>query len=154
MCAALYSALLEESSRKPDVPKSSTSANAASANVDSPVDSCDSDNRSATAIVLAEALCSVDEDNKHTAQINDLLCHVTESIESKKRDSDVPEVDDVMAVVETWSDELAFTDIGRNSLKVSLPFFIRWKLTKLPYNPKKKLIDNVFLEKKHYFNLS
>ena len=84
----------------------------------------DTASRPAAAIALSEALCSIDEDNKHTAQIEDLLEQVRESAERRAAAAGYAEVDDVDCIIETYTDQLAFTEVGRNSLKVRLLFLV------------------------------
>lgn len=74
LCASLYTALLEVSIAEEKIealgegksprppPESGTEPS-----------SFDTQNRGASATALAEAICSIDEDNKHTDQINDLV---------------------------------------------------------------------------------
>lgn len=72
LCAALYSALLEYSNNdtldRSDIQETPRSI-AESYSFD-PQDRC------ASATALGEALCSIDEDNKHTDQIDDLLHNI------------------------------------------------------------------------------
>ena len=67
MCAALYTALLEASAST----KSKSDENCK--NLKRELGSLSTDNKAASALALAEALCSIDEDNKHTVQIEDLM---------------------------------------------------------------------------------
>lgn len=67
MCAALYTALLQVSaSIKSELPQNPM-------NLKKEPGSFDPNDKSASSLALAEALCSIDEDNKHTVQIDDFL---------------------------------------------------------------------------------
>lgn len=67
LCAALYSGLLDVSAKSGsnDTPNSGNTSRELS-----PFNPYD---RSTAATALAEAICSIDEDNKHTAQIDSFL---------------------------------------------------------------------------------
>lgn len=71
LCAALYSALLDVSakSERKDIHGTPSSSEDTSCEL-SPFNPYD---RSTAATALAEAICSIDEDNKHTAQIDSFL---------------------------------------------------------------------------------
>jgi len=74
LCVALYSALLDVSTKdKSDRQDTSNSADTSCEL--SPFNPYD---RSTAATALAEAICSIDEDNKHTAQIDSFLLLVRE----------------------------------------------------------------------------
>jgi len=74
LCVALYSALLDASTKdKSDRQDPSNSADTSCEL--SPFNPYD---RSTAATALAEAICSIDEDNKHTAQIDSFLLLVRE----------------------------------------------------------------------------
>lgn len=73
----------------------------------------------AIALAVAEALCSIDEDNKHTDQIEDLLDQVKCSerkLENETQGSNRVEVSQELA--EILVSDLLMTSDGRNSLKV------------------------------------
>lgn len=69
LCAALYSALLDISTRNKDQSQDIPSYEDTNCEL-SPFNPY---RRSTAATALAEAICSIDEDNKHTAQIDSFL---------------------------------------------------------------------------------
>lgn len=69
LCAALYSSLLDVSAKSRHEPPSTPSSGDTNCEL-SPFNPYD---RSTAATALAEAICSIDEDNKHTAQIDSFL---------------------------------------------------------------------------------
>lgn len=71
-CASLYSALLEVSVSG-DAVEAQSEPRRSPTDAASEPSSFDPRNRFASATALAEALCSIDEDNKHTDQIESLL---------------------------------------------------------------------------------
>ncbi|XP_034942560.1 uncharacterized protein [Chelonus insularis] len=130
-CAALYSALLETSvindtSKMIDDQKNSR--NIAESY------SFDPQDKSAAAIALGEALCSIDEDNKHTDHIQALLKLVDEWIIRNEENSAAKELNGYNTWIETYVDKLLFTEIGRRSLKITYEYLIRasdWILNNL-----------------------
>ncbi|XP_011496322.1 PREDICTED: uncharacterized protein LOC105360970 [Ceratosolen solmsi marchali] len=129
MCSALYTALINVSV---DATDSTAQHNVEHQQLQSEVrlreleiSSFNSQNKSASAIALSEALCSIDEDNKHTTQIDDLLDIVRKSVERRKAAVNLPEIEDVMCIIESYADELSFTDIGRSSLKIIYEYLLR-----------------------------
>jgi hypothetical protein len=123
MCAALYSALTEISAITSDpTTQNDTRQKRLQTEVrlrEMEISSFDPKDKSASAIALSEALCSIDEDNKHTAQIDNLLEVIRKSVERKKAAVNLYEIKDVTCIIETYADQLAFTEIGRNSMKVT-----------------------------------
>ncbi|XP_031785557.1 uncharacterized protein LOC100116243 isoform X1 [Nasonia vitripennis] len=124
MISALYAALLQTAR--------DTSASTAQQNLETEVrlqesegGSFDPQNRAASAIALSEALCSIDEDNKHTAQIDDLMDFMRESLVRRSAAVGFAEIEDVMCIIESYTDQLAFTEIGRSSLKIVHEYLIR-----------------------------
>lgn len=75
LCAALYSTLLDVSLRGKNESHGTPSSEDTSCCELSPFNPYD---RSTAATALAEAICSIDEDNKHTAQIDSFLLLVKE----------------------------------------------------------------------------
>lgn len=75
LCAALYSALLDASTTDRKEPQTTPSYEDTTNCELSPFSPYD---RSTAATALAEAICSIDEDNKHTAQIDSFLLLVKE----------------------------------------------------------------------------
>ena len=118
MCSALYTALLKAASSNKQATQQNSQSSLEVRIQEPEIGSFDPQNRSASAIALSEALCSIDEDNKHTAQIDDLLSLVRESVEKRIAATSLAEVEDVMDIIETYTDHIAFTEIGRSSLKV------------------------------------
>lgn len=70
LCAALYSTLLDVSTKGKNEPEHSTPGSEDVCCELSPFNPYD---RSTAATALAEAICSIDEDNKHTSQIDSFL---------------------------------------------------------------------------------
>lgn len=70
LCAALYSGLLDVSAKSGNNDVHSTPSSENTSCELSPFNPYD---RSTAATALAEAICSIDEDNKHTAQIDSFL---------------------------------------------------------------------------------
>lgn len=69
LCTALYSALLDVSTKD----KKNSQVTPSSANTSCELSPFGSYDRLSAATALAEAICSIDEDNKHTAQIDSFL---------------------------------------------------------------------------------
>lgn len=70
LCAALYSGLLDVSAKSEKNDVHGTPSSSGDTSELSPFNPYD---RSTAATALAEAICSIDEDNKHTAQIDSFL---------------------------------------------------------------------------------
>ncbi|XP_033231251.1 uncharacterized protein LOC117182252 [Belonocnema kinseyi] len=119
MCAALYTALLEVSA--PIKPK--TEQNIMPHKTE--LGYFDPNDKSASALALAEALCSIDEDNKHTVQIEDLSKIIKKSIDSKKVATEQAEIEDMTSFIEVITDELLFQIEGRRSLKIVHEYLLR-----------------------------
>ncbi|XP_043467980.1 uncharacterized protein LOC122502134 isoform X2 [Leptopilina heterotoma] len=118
MCAALYTALLQVSaSIKSELPQNPM-------NLKKEPGSFDPNDKSASSLALAEALCSIDEDNKHTVQIDDFLKIVKRSIDSRKQMNNV-DIEDMCPYIEVLTDELLFKSEGRHSLKIAHEYLIR-----------------------------
>ncbi|XP_046837057.1 uncharacterized protein LOC124432294 isoform X1 [Vespa crabro] len=96
---------------------------------------------------LAEAICSIDEDNKHTAQIDYFTQVIEDSVKGTHRSSKCDKLKDMTRIIETYTDELLFTDTGRQSLKITHEYLLRasdWVLKGLwneGSNPQPDLID-------------
>lgn len=100
LCAALYKALLaivNKDSAKPD----------------------DKQSDSSIASILSEAVCSIDEDNKHTDEIDDLVREVRDNVRKKKEIVEEFFIEDVTEVIDDYLGEIGSTEVGRNSLDVS-----------------------------------
>ncbi|KAK2583104.1 hypothetical protein KPH14_009131 [Odynerus spinipes] len=128
-CAALYTAFLDVSANGQTDLRSTT---AMEINVDSgPFNSHD---RIATSSALAEAICSIDEDNKHTTQIDYFSQVVRESVKMTDQNPRSTELESMTRIVETYTDELLFTSAGRRSLKIVHEYLLRasdWVLKRL-----------------------
>lgn len=143
MISALYSALLDLSERPntgDSCPPNSTTQvtndeikEKSADNKPSIIVSNAADTKKASsdlALALAEALCGIDEDNKHTGQIESLLNFARERVGLRIESSYLPEVENMRCVIETHADEVAFAETGRLALKVKekLKFcFYFWK---------------------------
>ncbi|XP_015123677.1 uncharacterized protein LOC107045817 [Diachasma alloeum] len=131
-CAALYSSLFQVSLRGPEPPdKTDIQETPRSVSESFSFDPCD---RCASATALAEALCSIDEDNKHTDQIQALLGLIHKWIEKEDPSPRLKKLDTVFSWKETYVDQLLFTEIGRRSLKVVHEYLLRasdWVLKNL-----------------------
>ncbi|XP_032680366.1 uncharacterized protein LOC116848405 isoform X2 [Odontomachus brunneus] len=145
LCAALYSTLLNVSSKGRNEPQGTPSSGNMSCCELSPFNPYE---RSTAATALAEAICSIDEDNKHTAQIDSFLLGVKESLEKQSENSRNTELQNMSCVIETYTDELLFTNTGRRSLKITYEYLIRasdWVLTNLHRDEKHRQIDLINL---------
>lgn len=163
MISALYSALLDLSER-PNTGESCQANAATQGNADEVKEKA-TDNKPAIivsnateskkmssdlALALAEALCGIDEDNKHTGQIETLLNFVRERVALRIESSYLPEVENMRCVIEMHADEVAFAETGRLALKVRnrLRFFIFLKIL-FAFTPKKTIVrrgaKNLFL---------
>ncbi|XP_011340540.1 uncharacterized protein LOC105281186 isoform X2 [Ooceraea biroi] len=144
LCAALYSTLLEVSTKSRSDPQDTPRS--ADTNCElSPFNLYD---RSTAATALAEAICSIDEDNKHTAQIDSFLLLVKESLGREDRNSRLNELQNMTCIIETYTDELLFTNIGRRSLKIIYDYLVRasdWVLHNLHCGEKNKQADLINL---------
>ncbi|KAJ8673920.1 hypothetical protein QAD02_005182 [Eretmocerus hayati] len=130
LCTSLYSALHEKSS--PLESNSPINTDSASPQVQFDEQTIKESNKqnkvSEHYSGLMEALCSIDEDDKHTAQITELLSFVRESLSRRQSAAECSHVADIGCVVQTHTDELGFTETGRTSLKIVHEYVIRsWK---------------------------
>lgn len=121
LVSALYSHLLKKSENVQKEVRFSEPSKKDTA--DRKVTSFDATNSTPEAIALAvaEALCSIDEDNKHTDQIEDLLEQVKGSekkLEKESQGSHRVEVSQELA--EILVSDLLMTSDGRSSLKVKI----------------------------------
>ncbi|XP_053979955.1 uncharacterized protein LOC128877038 isoform X3 [Hylaeus volcanicus] len=97
-------------------------------------------------IALAEAICSIDEDNKHTSQIDDFFQRVKEYIQTTDTKSRIDEATCTSSIIETTTDELLFTKFGRQAVKVTHEFLIRSSdlvLNKLRHKDAQERLINV-----------
>lgn len=148
LAAALYSALLDKSEKcvqkqvtiltedgvkKPtdghtnkktksqaQVPEPSTSKTVAP-EIKNSTTSFDGTNSSldAIALALAESLCSIDEDNKHTEQIEEFLDYANENLRENDTQNDgCKRVEFSQQMVEILASDLLMTTEGKKGLKV------------------------------------
>ncbi|XP_039311837.1 uncharacterized protein LOC105194760 isoform X2 [Solenopsis invicta] len=113
LCAALYSSLLDVSTKGKNESHGTPGSEDTSCEL-SPFNPYD---RSTAATALAEAICSIDEDNKHTSQIDSFLLLVKDSLSREDQNPRNGKLQNMACVIETYTDELLFTNIGRRSLK-------------------------------------
>ncbi|XP_058792263.1 uncharacterized protein LOC131664857 [Phymastichus coffea] len=125
ICSTLYSALLDEATSLDSAALQQRNLRAGVRIQEPEISTIDTQNKSASAIALSEALCSIDEDNKHTAQIDDLLAAIRDSINRRCATNNIEGVEDVTSIIEMYTDRLAFTDIGRHSLKIVYEYILR-----------------------------
>ncbi|XP_026295976.1 uncharacterized protein KIAA0825 homolog isoform X3 [Apis mellifera] len=112
LCASLYTALIEFSKNCELKVEDSSTSKDCELNIFNPNDI------SATVTTLAEAICSIDEDNKHTAQIDDFFQLVKKNVETLNINSSIDETN-MSSIIEVYTDELLFTSSGRQALKES-----------------------------------
>ncbi|XP_043683631.1 uncharacterized protein LOC122636472 isoform X1 [Vespula pensylvanica] len=74
---------------------------------------------------LAEAICSIDEDNKHTAQIDYFTQVIEDSVKGTNQTPKCVKLKNMTRIIETYTDELLFTDTGRQSLKITHEYLLR-----------------------------
>lgn len=79
-------------------------------------------------LAIAEALCSMDEDNKHTEEINDILSKAADLLEGELNSNEgCKRVENSIQMCEILTSDLLETNEGKNSLKVCLiPFYIQF----------------------------
>ncbi|XP_017769023.1 PREDICTED: uncharacterized protein KIAA0825 [Nicrophorus vespilloides] len=86
------------------------------------------------AMGLGEALCGVDEDNKHTKEIQELLEEATNCMEYEPDTKGCKRVEDNLQILEILVSDILMTDCGKRSLKV-IQHFVKnnsdWLLMKL-----------------------
>nr|XP_003699217.2 PREDICTED: uncharacterized protein LOC100879507 [Megachile rotundata] len=142
LCASLYTALLEYSKTcKEEEEKSSTFKE-----MNYEMSFFDSSDSSAIVLALAEAICSIDEDNKHTSQIDDFFQLVKDNIHETNEDLHVNKAKNISSIIETYTDELLFTSSGRRALKVTHEYLVRASdlvLNNLRQHNTEKLMPNV-----------
>ncbi|XP_076173521.1 uncharacterized protein LOC143149779 isoform X2 [Ptiloglossa arizonensis] len=121
LCAALYTALLKFSKNcKQEMQNSSISKG-----TNKELNFFDPNDTSAIVLTLAEAICSIDEDNKHTSQIDDFLQLVKENIQTTNTKPRINKLTCMSSITEICTDELLFTKSGRQALKVTHEYLIR-----------------------------
>ncbi|KAG7213003.1 hypothetical protein KM043_002340 [Ampulex compressa] len=133
LCASLYTTLLESSRRY----ARETQGTPVSEESNRELSLFDPRDKAATTTALAEAICSIDEDNKHTAQIDAFVALVRESIDEADRNPRKDELESMFSTIETYTDQLLFTDTGRRSLKVTHKYLVHasdWVLKNLRSN--------------------
>ncbi|XP_060820395.1 uncharacterized protein LOC132909531 [Bombus pascuorum] len=143
LCASLYTALIDFSKTC----KTKIQGDSPSEGIDySELNFFDPNDVSATVTTLAEAICSIDEDDKHTSQIDDFFQLVKKNVQTSNIDSRINETYNLFSVIEVHTDELLFTSSGRRALKVTHEFLIRASdliLNKLRQNDITKLVDDI-----------
>ncbi|XP_046736558.1 uncharacterized protein LOC124405560 isoform X4 [Diprion similis] len=115
MCAALYTSFSKVKADTNTNSSSSTSSNEPQL----VAGGLDCNDTVSLAIALGEAICSIDEDDKHTLQIDSLLSVINERLESD--DLRWPGIDPEglpCAVAQAYADELLLTSEGRLAIKV------------------------------------
>ncbi|CAK9795962.1 Uncharacterized protein KIAA0825 homolog [Anthophora quadrimaculata] len=142
LCASLYTSLIEFSKNcNTEIPNDPTPQE-----INYELNFFDTNDRSATLIALAEAICSIDEDYKHTSQIDDFFQIVKENLQALNTNSSIKEVNNIASIIEVYTDELLFTSTGRQALKVTHEYLIRASdlvLNNLQQNNVKKLVNDV-----------
>ncbi|XP_076763082.1 uncharacterized protein LOC143430614 [Xylocopa sonorina] len=142
LCASLYTALIEFSKTcKTEVQVSPTFRE-----IHYELNFFDPNDVSATVIALAEAICSIDEDNKHTSQIEDFFQLVRDNMEASSVNSRTSRVHNFSSIIEIYTDELLFTSSGRQALMITHKLLIRASdslLNNLRRNNVNKLVDDI-----------
>ncbi|XP_071558018.1 uncharacterized protein [Temnothorax nylanderi] len=144
LCAALYSTLLDVSTKGKNERHSTPGSEDTCCEL-SPFNPYD---RSTAATALAEAICSIDEDNKHTSQIDSFLFLVKDSLRREDQNPRNGELQNMACVIETYTDELLFTNIGRRSLKIAYEYLVRasdWVLNNLRRGEESREVDLINL---------
>ncbi|XP_043581466.1 uncharacterized protein LOC122567202 isoform X4 [Bombus pyrosoma] len=143
LCASLYTALIEFSKTC----ETKIHGDSTPEGIDYlELNHFDPNDVSATVTTLAEAICSIDEDDKHTSQIDDFFQLVKKNVQTSNIDSCINETCNLFSVIEVHTDELLFTSSGRQALKVTHEFLIRASdliLNKLRQNDITKLVDDI-----------
>nr|XP_034174851.1 uncharacterized protein LOC117601773 [Osmia lignaria] len=142
LCTSLYTALLEYSR----ISKAKVEDSPRVQEVNYELNFFDPNDSSETLLALAEGICSIDEDNKHTSQIEDFFQLVKDNIQVTNEDPHVNKAKSISSIIETHTDELLFTNSGRRALKVMHEYLIRASdlvLNNLRQNNVKRLIPNV-----------
>ncbi|XP_043499356.1 uncharacterized protein LOC122522360 isoform X2 [Polistes fuscatus] len=83
---------------------------------------------------LAEAICSIDEDNKHTAQIDYFSQTIEDSVKAVDQNPRCDKLKNMTRIIETYTDELLLTKTGRQSLKITHEYLLcasDWVLNRL-----------------------
>ncbi|XP_077267571.1 uncharacterized protein LOC143900281 isoform X1 [Temnothorax americanus] len=144
LCAALYSTLLDVSTKGKNERHGTPGSEDTCCEL-SPFNPYD---RSTAATALAEAICSIDEDNKHTSQIDSFLFLVKDSLRREDQNPRNGELQNMACVIETYTDELLFTNIGRRSLKIAYEYLVRasdWVLNNLRRGEESREVDLINL---------
>ncbi|XP_011881191.1 PREDICTED: uncharacterized protein LOC105569377 [Vollenhovia emeryi] len=144
LCAALYSTLLDMSAKGRNESHSTPGSQDTCCEL-SPFNPYD---RSTAATALAEAICSIDEDNKHTSQIDSFLLLVKDSLRREDENPRSGELQNMACVIETYTDELLFTNVGRRSLKIAHEYLVRasdWVLNNLRRGEESREVDLIIL---------
>ncbi|XP_023245520.1 uncharacterized protein LOC106647281 [Copidosoma floridanum] len=125
LCSALYTALLEEGKNSPESGDCSSPTQESEVHEPTSASSSVKYSRSASAIAFAEAICSIDEGDKHTAEINNLLKSIRAFVEDQLKIESYYQVNDEMCIIEICTDEIAFEEVGRKSLKIVHEYLMR-----------------------------
>ncbi|XP_043499358.1 uncharacterized protein LOC122522360 isoform X4 [Polistes fuscatus] len=128
--AALYSTFLEIAANNPTDVQSST----ISIDVNLESGSFNPHDKIAASNALAEAICSIDEDNKHTAQIDYFSQTIEDSVKAVDQNPRCDKLKNMTRIIETYTDELLLTKTGRQSLKITHEYLLcasDWVLNRL-----------------------
>ncbi|KOX74977.1 hypothetical protein WN51_12661 [Melipona quadrifasciata] len=142
LCSSLYTALIEFS----EICETGIQDSSTTREIDYELNFFDPNDIPATVTTLAEAICSIDEDNKHTSQIDDFFQLVKTNVQASNADSCIKETSNTSSIIEIYTDELLFTSSGRQALKLTHELLIRASdllLNKLRRNDITKLLDNI-----------
>ncbi|XP_076239255.1 uncharacterized protein LOC143182247 isoform X2 [Calliopsis andreniformis] len=141
LCVSLYSALLEFSKCNQETRDSSNFKE-----TDQELNFFDCANTSGIAIALAEAICSIDEDDKHTAQIDDFFQLVKDNADMTTKPMQSSKINQAFSITEAYTDQLLFTKVGRRALKITHEYLIRASdliLNNLRHNEVQKCLTNL-----------
>ncbi|XP_015437868.1 PREDICTED: uncharacterized protein LOC107193012 [Dufourea novaeangliae] len=142
LCVSLYTALLEFSTNC----KLETKFSGSPKETYRELNLFESSDTSSVVTTLAEAICSIDEDNKHTSQIDDFFQLVNENIQRTNTTPGIKELTSMPSIIEMCTDELLFTESGRQALKVTHEYLIRASdllLNNLRKNDVPKCLTNI-----------
>ncbi|KAI4500810.1 hypothetical protein M0802_004021 [Mischocyttarus mexicanus] len=128
--AALYSTFLEVA-QKDD---RTDTQNTISIDTNLESSSFNTQDKIASSNALAEAICSIDEDNKHTAQIDYFSQTIQDRVEAMDQNPRCEKLKNLTTIIETYTDELLLTKTGRQSLKITHEYLLcasDWVLKRL-----------------------
>lgn len=138
LSAALYSTLLEKSEKCVQLQKSCSASSSRSrsterlkstekkltiidgaTNIDPPANSVES-----IALAIAEGLCSIDEDNKHTEEIEAMLEKAKKCLENDDSSKGCESVEFNQQMAEVLASDLLLTTEGKTAVRVSTNIFL------------------------------